>query len=361
MPNAPSKEDSLDGIHLLSLALKTIRVRVSLFVLLVLASGSCDRTGPLDPAVGAPGGEDSTTPPPATPDTTTGDTTDSSGTDSTVPPPVSPPSPPPAPVSHEGLPFGPAQLPPAHFPDFSGTVYPASKPDKLIRDLEAARRAGARLFISFTGNEQFNRDSNGFSLAKWEQRVDRFRGVDLTPYIAEGTIVGHLLLDEPQDPTNWNGKRVSQAQIEEIAKYSKQVWPTMPTVIRAQPTYLQGYQYPHLDAIRLHYVARLGPIEDWVSVQVQGAQALGLGLIGGLNVLNGGSEDSGIPGKAAGKYAMSADQIRSWGGRFLSEPYICGFLMYQYDSTYLSRPDIQAALSDLGEMARSLPKRSCRP
>jgi len=260
-----------------------------------------------------------------------------------------------------GLPFGPAQLPPEHFAEFSGTVYTASAPDRLIRDLEGARRAGARLFISFTGNEQHLRDSNGFSLAKWEQRVDNFRGVDLTPYIADGTIVGHLLLDEPQDPTNWSGKRVSQAQIEEIAKYSKQVWPSMLTVIRAYPDYLQGYQYPHLDAIRLHYVDRFGPIEDFIAAQVQGARALGLGLVGGLNVLNGGSKESGIPGRRAGKNAMSADEVRSWGGRFLSEPYICGFLMYEYDSTYFSRPDIQAAMSDLSQMARSLPEKSCRP
>jgi hypothetical protein len=312
--------------------------------------GACDGTGPPDPTVGSPAdsaGVDTTAPGP--------------GPDSMLPPPDTVPTAPPGPVSHVGLPFGPAHLPPEHFAEFSGTVYTATAPDKLIRDLDGARRVGARLFISFAGSEEFNRDSNGFSLAKWEQRVDRFRGVDLTSFIADGTIIAHFLLDEPQDPTNWNGKPVSPAQIEEIAKYSKQVWPSMLTVVRAFPDYLQGYEYPDLDAIRIQFLDRFGPIEDFIAAQVQGAKALHLGLVGGLNVLNGGSKTSGIPGRRAGKYAMNADEIRSWGGKFLSEPYICGFLMYQYESTYFSRPDIQAALSDLSQLARSRPEKTCRP
>ncbi len=339
-----------------------MRVRASLFVFLVLAWGACDGTSAPDTAVGAPGGQDTTTPPPTPPDTTTGDTTTSGpGTDPMVPPPDSAPNQPPGPVSHVGLPFGPSQLPSDRFAEFSGTVYTATGPDRLILDLDAARRTGARLFISFSGNERSVVDINGFNLAKWEQRIDRFRGVDLTPYITDGTIAGHLILDEPQDPTNWNGHRVSPAEIEEVAKYSKQVWPSMPTIIRSFPDYLEGYQYPHLDAIRIHYVNRFGPIDDWIAKQVEGAKALGLGLVGGLNVLNGGSKESGIPGRRAGTNAMSADEVRSWGGKFLSEPSLCGFLMYKYDPTYFSRPDIQAALSDLDRMARSLPDRPCRP
>jgi hypothetical protein len=347
MPNAQSKEKPLDGIHLLSLVWQTMRVQVGLFVLLTVAPAGCGGGGPVDPAIATPGGEDSTPPPPTTPDTT-----DSSGTDSTPPPPVPPPNPPPPPVSHEGIPFGPAQLPAERFAEFSGTVYTAADTGKLIRDLEAARRTGARLFISFAGSEEFNRDDNGFSLTKWKQRVDRFRGFDLTSYIDDGTIVAHFIMDEPQDPTNWNGKLVSQAQIEEIAKYSKEIWPSMLTMVRAKPEYLHGYQYPHLDAIRTQYLDRFAPLDEFITAQVEGAKALGLGYVGGLNVLNGGSKNSGIPGRRAGKNAMSADEIRSWGGRFLSEP---------YDSTYFSRPDIRAALADLAEMARSLPKRSCRP
>lgn len=375
MHHAPTNDNPLVRIRPLSLTWKAMGLRVGLFLLLAYALGACDSTGPPDADLVGPGEVDTTTPSPL-PDTVGGDTTaPSPGSDSIIPPPdstVPPPDSmapppdsttgpiaPPGPVSHVGLPFGPSEVPARLFAEFSATAYLATAPDKLIRDLEAARGKSARLFISFTGSDVFNRDENGFSLAKWTQRMDRFLGVDLTPYIADGTIVGHLILDEPQDKSNWNGHRVSQADIEAMAKHSKEVWPAMPTVIRVFPDYLQGYQYPHLDALRIQYLHRFGSIEDFIATHIQGAKALGLKIIGGLNLLSGGSGASGIPGARHGMYAMSADEIRSWGGRFLSEPYLCGFLMWEYDSTYFSRPDIQGAMSELAQKARSLPNQTC--
>jgi hypothetical protein len=282
--------------------------------------------------------------------------------DSTLPPPDSTgPTVPPGAVSHMGIPFGPAHTPTNRFADFSGTIYTATNPDQLLADLELARRANTRFFINFTGNEQFNRDSNGFSFTRWKQRVDRYLGVDLTPYINDGTILGHFILDEPSDRTNWNGHQVPHTEIEAMAAYSKQVWPSMVTMIRANTDYLVGHQYPHLDAVRIQYVHRFGPIADYLATNAQAAKSLGVAVVGGLNVLNGGSPTSGIPGRKEGKNAMSADEIRSFGGTFLLEPNLCAFIMYEYDSTYFSRSDIRAAMSDLNQQARTLPNRACRP
>jgi hypothetical protein len=371
MPSEPTNEDSPAGTRLLSLPRKiTTAFRGSLFVALFIfvALGACDSTEPSNAVLKVPGAEDTTTPPGTGPDTVTGDSAaPPQGTDTIVPPPdtiVPPPDttqPPPGPVSHVGIPFGPAHVPAERFGEFGATLYTAGDPSRFMRDLEAARRAGARLLIGFTGNSQYNRDGNGFSLTKWKARVDRFRGFDLTPYITDGTIVGHWLMDEPHDPSDWSGKPVSQADIEEIARYSKEVWPSMPTVIRTFPSYLAGYQYPHLDAVQVQYLDRFGDIEQVLATHVEGAKALGLALVGGLNVLNGGSGSSGIPGHRAGKWAMSADEIRSWGKRFLSEPSVCAFLMWEYDPTYLSRPDIQAALSELSQIAADRPEKACRP
>jgi hypothetical protein len=293
---------------------------------------------------------DSTTPPPAGP------------SDSVVPPPDSNPSPPQTPPPpHEGIPYGPAQQPARTLgPDFTGTVYDAV-PDSLLFTLEAARQAGVRLFLSLTGNEQYNRDENGFNLDIWKQRVDRFRGIDFTSYINDGTIIGHRVLDEPSDPSNWNGKVVTPAQIDEMAQYSKSIWPTMAAVIRAWPAYVKGYQFQYLDAVWAQYVARFGPIDAFIANNVRDAQAAHLGLIGGLNLLNGGSSTSGIPGRAKGKYGMSASEITSWGSTYLSEPYICAFMMFEYDANYLSQSDIKQALVQLTDKARSHPGKDCRP
>jgi hypothetical protein len=232
------------------------------------------------------------------------------------------------------------------------------QPDSLLVNLEAARRASARVMISFTGNEQWNRDENGFSLTIWKQRVDRFRGLDITSYIADGTLIGHLLLDEPSDPHNWNGHTVPHSEIEAMAKYSKDIWPTLTTIIRAWPDYLKGHSYPSLDATWIQYHDRFGDIEGFIDTRVRDAQALGLAVVAGVNVINGGGPNSGMPSYGAGKKAVNASQLRSWGERLLEED-ICLFLMWEYRQDYFSRPDIQAASEDLSELARSRPKRAC--
>jgi hypothetical protein len=212
------------------------------------------------------------------------------------------------------------------------------------------------------GSESRFVDEDGhFSLAIWKRRVDRFRGIDFASYIADGTIVGHYIMDEPHDPTNWGGKVVSLSDIDEMARYSKELWPSMATIIRGKPDYLRGYQYKYLDAAWMQYTVSFGPIDGFISSNVQDAKASGLALVAGLNVINGGSSTSGIPGTRPGKYGMSASELKTWGGALLEEPYICAFIVWQYDSRYFSRPAIKAAFEDLGQMARSYPKKACRP
>jgi hypothetical protein len=311
--------------------------------------------------------KDSTPPPDSTP---------TPPSDTTVPPPppidTTPPQPsagcapidPGGPPVHVGLAIGPNHIPPAKFGSvvFTGTQITATTDSGrtcLMSDLAAARRTNMRVFISFTGSERHYRDANGFSVQMWKDRVNRFRNLDLTPYIADGTILAHLIMDEPADPSNWNGKAVTLAQIEEIAAYSKEVWPTMTTMIRAWPEYLKGYPLPHLDAIWFHYLDRWKPLDGYIAEHYTTARELGLNIIGGLNVMNGGSSNSGIPGKHSDKFAMSADELRSWGETLLSQPGTCAFLFWEWNEAYLARPDIQAAMKELTDKAKSYPTRGC--
>jgi hypothetical protein len=335
-------------------------------IALLLGAAACDSSGP-NTDLGRPDttGTDSTpTQPP--PDTT--------GTDTTVTPPVDsgPPTPPdtgstlpPYDPTYTGIPFGPAQQPTETLtPDFNGTIL-SGNPNNLIADLERARRTNTRLLINFTGKETNIRDANGFNMSIWKARVDRYRHLDLQKYIDEGTIIGHFLMDEPSDRSNWNGHQVSPAEIDEMARYSKEVWPTMPAIIRAWPDYLKagGYQYKYLDAVRIHYLARLGDVDQFIDEMAKGAADLNLALIGGLNVLNGGSPNSGIPGRAEGKFAMSADELRSWGTKFLTKAPLCAFFVWEYDDTfteYLKRPGIKEAFADLKKIAEDMPKKPCK-
>ena len=106
-------------------------------------------------------------------------------------------------------------------------------------------------------------NANGtFSLDKWKARLLPYRSINFSSYIADGTIIGNYLIDEPNDPTNWAGTTVSPATLDEMAMYSKQIWPTMPTIVRVSPSYLKGHTYQYLDAAWAQYHSRFGDVAD---------------------------------------------------------------------------------------------------
>ncbi|MFL5401899.1 MAG: hypothetical protein ACJ8BF_03695 [Gemmatimonadales bacterium] len=180
---------------------------------------------------------------------------------------------------HYGIAFGPTAIPPALYGSrYTGTKLSAS-PTTLLANLEAARRTNTRVLLNFTGHESRISDVHGFSMTKWKNRVDRFRGIDFSSYIADGTIIGHIVMDEPQDRNNWNGTTVSPAEVEEMARYSKQIWPSLPTIVRAFPAYLQGYHYQYLDAAWAQYLEKFGDLNAFLSTNVRDAKASGLALV----------------------------------------------------------------------------------
>jgi hypothetical protein len=260
-----------------------------------------------------------------------------------------------------GLAFGVYHLPTASYgPEYSGALR-ATSPETFLAELEAARRTNTRVLVSFAGSDLSFTDEQGhFSMTIWKAKVARFAAIDFSSYIADGTLLGHYIMDEPSDRSNWGGEQVSPADIEETARYSKELWPTLPTVIRAWTRYLQGYEYPHLDAAWAQYHERFGPIEPWLSANVRDAVSIGLNLVVGLNVLGGGGEEEGLVGIwKVNSYSMNASQVRTWGAFLLAEPRACAFISWMYHPVYFARPDIIAANAELLDRARSLPKRGC--
>jgi hypothetical protein len=260
-----------------------------------------------------------------------------------------------------GIPFGTFGIPADRYADYSG-AYRALPPDFLMADLVAARRAGARVFLRLAGGHKRYINSDGtFSFSKWKARVDRYRGLDISSYIADGTIAGHYILDEPHDASNWGGTYVSREMVDELAKYSKEIWPSLPTIVRGWPSYLKGYRYKYLDAAWAQFSNRFGPISTFVVDNVRDAKAAGLALVVGLNLIDGGTSAAGIPGSRKGKYAMSGAQISTWGGELLADPYVCAFISWRYIPEYLSRPEVKKAMQELSDKAKRRTKKACRP
>jgi hypothetical protein len=278
--------------------------------------------------------------------------------DSAAPAPA--PAPPPAPGAYVGIPFGPFGLPAKLYGEEFNATFRALPPKILLSELEAARQAGARVVVRLVGGHSRYKRKGTFDLDLWKARVDRFRDIDFSSYIDDGTIVGHFILDEPNDRSNWGGKVISRATVDEMARYSKGLWPSMPTIVRGWPAYLKGYDYQYLDAAWAQYSDRFGPISSFMSDNVRDAKAAGLALVVGLNLLDGGTKASGIKGFSKGKHSMSPSQVKTWGNALLSDSYVCAFLSWKYTDAYFSRAGIKSALADLSEKAKGMPNKGCR-
>ena len=269
---------------------------------------------------------------------------------------------------HElGIPFGLYHLPETEFaPPFTSALRNGSDPAEVIPILEAARKAGIKVYLNmFVSRRQIQNPDGSFSLERWKQRIDRFRNLELEPFIMDGTLAGNYLMDEPYSRGKWNGQAVPFAEIEAAAAYSKQLWPGLTTMIRADPLFLQKapFRWIYLDAAWAQYTTRKGKVEDYARGHAATAKELGLGLVVGLNVLAGGDGSSGLAGTEPRYSAMSADEVMHYGSVLLREPGACALLLWKYDredSAYFRRPDIRAAFETLGLLAATHPASSCK-
>jgi hypothetical protein len=237
-------------------------------------------------------------------------------------------------------------------------------PSNILKWLSGARARNGRAVVKLSkGSDRYVTNSNGtFSITKWKSLVGAYRNVKLNPYIEDGTIVGHMLIDEPHRASKWGGKAISHATLEEMAKFSKQLWPNMPTLIRVVPSWLgqARFTYKYVDAGWAQYTAGKGDPKRWVESETAAAKREGLGLVIGLNVTDGGDGSSKIRGESSGRWAMSASELKNYGTAMLSSSHACAFVMRSYDESYYGRSDIKRAMADVSAKARNHARTSCR-
>lgn len=248
-----------------------------------------------------------------------------------------------------GIPFGHFEQPISAFGDqFSGAKLTVA-PGDLLKYLAGIRARGGKVVLMFAGNDRHYKDRRGFNMSKWKARIDRFKGINFSSYINDGTITGHLLVDEPNDPENWYGKTISPAVVDEMARYSKQRWSRMVTIVRVAPSYFRNRRPRYLDAAWAQYVTRKGTAPDFIRRNVADAQRSGLGLVVGLNISKGGPNRS----------RLSASQVKSFGSALLNSSYPCAFISWQYES-YLLTGSMKDAMRMLRGKAQNRSSRSCR-
>jgi hypothetical protein len=265
-----------------------------------------------------------------------------------------------------GIPFGFWNLPmnAIRTPLYNGSVIEESNPTNIIPDLEAARSAEVRVFIRFVGGRHNYQDpaTGCFSATLWEQRLARHAQLNLKPFVDDGTLMGNMMLDDVTNRDYWCGAPIPYSDVEAVARYSKRLFPYLPTAVRADMKYLEGYKnWVYLDMGWATYRANKGDVQKYVDFHTSTARALGLGLVTGLNLTDGGDGKSGIPSywNPAHGSAMSAEEITRYGRTILDNPYVCGFFMWDWVPEYLARPDIASALKGLQQEAAKHPRTAC--
>jgi len=250
-----------------------------------------------------------------------------------------------------GIPFGTFAQPTSMF----GSTYTGGKvtvgPATIKSTLAAIKSRGGRVVLMMAGSEKYYKDAAGhFSFTKWKQRIDRYKGIDFNSYIKDGTIIGHYIIDEPQDPANWNGQPISPSTVDAMGQYSKARYPSMATIVRTVPRFFPSHPR-YIDAAWAQYLSRMGSVSDYIKKNVADAQNRRIQLVVGLNVIGGGQPNL---------TPMNATEVKTFGTALLSSSYPCAFVSWQYRSTYFSSSSIKDAMRTLSSKAKNRAQKSCR-
>ena len=265
-------------------------------------------------------------------------------------------------LAGRGTPFGFWRLEYSQLGSDWTSLHRGSTPKSIRRDLEIARKNGGRVFIQLAGRKKHYQNKNGsFSLEKFKALLSKYKGLHLDSYIADGTLAGHMLIDEPSDKRKWDGKTMSYADVEAAAKASKAIFPKLPTMVRSVPTWLQGakFRWVHLDGAWAQYSARKGEVNHYIAAESRAAKAEGLTMVWGLNVINGGNGSSKKRGSSAGSYNMSASELQKYGKALLGTSNTCGFLMWMYDRGYMKNSSVMSAMKSLSKLAKTRSAKAC--
>jgi hypothetical protein len=308
--------------------------------------------------------EDRTSPsPPSTPATTPASTSES---DSSTGLPISA-------ASVRGIPFGEFHLPSQRYTTPYTGALRALWPSGLIPELNAARAARFRIVLSLAGDRRGYTNRNGtFNMALWRQKINAYRRYNLQPYIADGTVIGLYLVDEPFCASCWGGRAIPSSQVEEMASYSKSIWPKLPTIVRSPPSLLAQQNYRYLDVAwaqwegPLHLPSYKMTPEQFRDRETAAAKARGLGLIFGMNYLDAGDGSSRIGGtyrnatsSRVNRWQMSSTEVKRVGSVFAAAAYGCALLSWKHNTAFLSRPGMSSAIKQVAQLAANRQASSC--
>jgi hypothetical protein len=218
--------------------------------------------------------------------------------------------------------------------------------------LDSLRGSKARVVLSVLRGPMKNPDGT-LSIANFRTEMGRWAAAaDIASYFSDGTIIAINVMDD--NASAWVNP-VTPAQVDSLAQIVKQNWPIAKVSTRTRPSQLEGYPFVYLDIAWSQYRSPEfdGSPTAYRDKEVADARNMHLGLVLGLNVLNGGCGPasqsqskclSGVLGSnilgtdqnavANRRYQMSAAELKYYGSIFIAEPYNCALLAWQYSIDY---------------------------
>lgn len=250
---------------------------------------------------------------------------------------------------------------------FSASVN-SDGPAVIVQRINAARALGHRLMITMTGGGKSNytvdgADAGKFSLTKWKARQDLFTTPAIKQAIlagvADGTIIGANMLDEPQH-AGWQNS-ITKATLDSMAVYCKGLFPTLPCGASVKMSWRPTERFQQLDFIATQWIALWGPVDKWRDAELAQAKLNGVAVVFGINGLNGGGgfNETVCPfgfGET-GRCQMSPSQIRETS--LALAPYSCAFYVWEYRPSLVSAEKV-SAFKDVAAVLANLPAKPCR-
>jgi hypothetical protein len=351
-------------MHTLELARRVTRLRAVAVVsgLLALLSGACNSADNLAPAPTVATNFDSIATDSLPPDSLAGDSlaSDSLPADSVAAFDAAISA---ATISRTGIPFGPFDLykswdRPATS-GFIGAINYAS-PSGIIKLLNNMRAHGTRGFLKMTGDHMSRYQTRGrFDYRKWQKATARYytpairKAIALA--VANGTLLGYSMIDEP-NRFNWGVGSINKAMLDRMARYSKSLFPTLPTAAVVTYYWRPNERYRVLDVIISQTWAPTKSAATFRSEAIAAARQNGVKLAFALNILSG-PKVAGC--KKYGKTCiMTPRQIRQWA--LTLGPATCGMFMWKYNPSLFARSDYKAAFKTVAATLARQPQSGCR-
>jgi hypothetical protein len=278
-----------------------------------------------------------------------------------------------------GLPNGPWNLPADSLCTlgYTGTTVNVNA-STVLPILDRTRQCRARTFANVRRNRL--KDASGtLSVQAARAELDTWPWAGLCSRVKDSTIIAFLIGDDVSN-AEWGPAPlpVRLAQWDSIAGAIHVRCPGAPIALRALPTVLEArtsWQWLTTGWAQYTGPVRHGTPEKFFGAQVASAGRQRLGLVAGVNLLNGGCGPvernrclPGIPGTGAagtgtGDYQMSAEELVYYKTVAMTNPYVCASVDWSwgpnFDSNFHLRPEIQSATKVVATIAATRPLASC--